>query len=341
MASFEPPATFKAVAVTKLGVFEIIEKQWRDPEPGEIAVKVLACGICRSDDWIRTQIFPTGFPRVPGHEIIGDCVAVHPSEKAWKVGDRVGSGWHGGQCNACDRCRVGDVVTCPSENVNGISQDGGWAEYVILNTEGIARIPKDIDPAEAAPLLCAGVTTYNGLRHMDTKAGDIAAVQGIGGLGHLAIQYCHAMGFQTVALSTGPSKKELAKSLGAYAYLDSSTVNQTEELLKMGGADLLVLTAPYPEAMANLIMGVKPGGTILILALAAENLALPIAAVVAQKLSIRGWKVGSPKDCEDTIHFSQLAGVKAHVQKFSLEDAVKAFNGMMDGSVKFRAVIVP
>ncbi|TFK55438.1 GroES-like protein [Heliocybe sulcata] len=341
MASFKPPATYKAVAVTKLGVFEMVEKQWRAPEPGEIAVKVLACGICRTDDWIRTQVMPTGFPRVPGHEVVGDCVAVHPSEKVWKVGDRVGSGWHGGQCNTCNRCRVGDVVTCPDENVNGLSQDGGWAEYVILKSEGVSSIPRDMDPAEAAPLFCAGVTTYNGLRHMDTRAGDIAAVQGIGGLGHMAIQFCRAMGFRTVALSSGPSKADLAKSLGAHTYLDSSTTNQAEELQKLGGADLLVLTAPYPYAMNSLIMGVKPGGTILVMALSTDNLNLPIAVVVSQKLTVRGWKVGNAKDCEDTVRFAQLTGVKAHIQKFSLDDALKGFDGMMDGSVKFRAVIVP
>ncbi|EPQ59025.1 zinc-type alcohol dehydrogenase [Gloeophyllum trabeum ATCC 11539] len=341
MVSFKPPAKYKAVAVTSLGVFETIEKEWRDPGPGEIAVKVLACGVCRSDDFIKQQIFPTGFPRVPGHEVIGDCVAVHPSEKLWKVGDRVGTGWHGGQCNICDRCRIGDVVTCVNEHVNGISADGGWAEYVILKSEGIARIPKDLDPVEAAPLLCAGVTTYNAIRHMDRKAGDVAAVQGIGGLGHLAVQYCRAMGFRTIALSSGAGKAEVAQSLGAHAYLDGSKVNQAEELQKMGGADLLVLTAPFPEAMASLIMGMKPGGTILILALTADTINLPIHILVPQKLSVRGWKVGSPKDCEDTVRFSQMTGVKAQVQKFSLDDAVKAFNGMMDGSVKFRAVIVP
>ncbi|EPQ59087.1 GroES-like protein [Gloeophyllum trabeum ATCC 11539] len=341
MAKFTPPKTYKAAAVTKKSALELIDVPWKDPAAGQVVVKVEACGVCRSDDLVVNQLMPAGLPRIPGHEIVGTVVAVGPGEKLWKEGQRVGGGWHGAHCFACRQCRKGDFNTCENEQVNGVTMDGGYAEYATLKSEAVVALPEGMDPAETAPLMCAGVTTYNSIRNMGLKAGDIVAVQGIGGLGHLALQYARAMGYKTVALSTSASKKALASELGAHAYLDASKVNQAEELGKMGGANLIVCTAPSADIIQALVPGLAVGGTLLVLAIAPDDLKFNATPFITKRLSLRGWPSGHAKDSEDCAAFSKLEGVKCRIQKYPLEKAAEAYQSMMDGSAKFRAVIVP
>jgi len=333
------PKTFKAAVAEKAGEpFVLRERPLEQPKDGQVLVKVLACGVCHSDSLAQAGWF--GFPRTPGHEIVGDVVAVPPSEKLWKKGDRVGSGWHGGHCNKCSSCRSGHFVTCENQSINGIKIDGGYAEYVLLNTEAIASIPKEMDPAEAAPLLCAGVTTFNSLRNMDLHPGDIVAIQGIGGLGHLAVQYARKMGYRTVALSSSASKKDLAEKLGAHVYLDGSKVDQAAELTKLGGAKVIMCTAPSGEIVSKLIPGLTPRGTLLLLAVT-DGIKIDSTPLVTHGRSIQGWPSGTAKDSEDTVAFTQLSDIKCYVERFPLEDANKAYDKMMNGKPNFRCVLMP
>ncbi|EMD42299.1 hypothetical protein CERSUDRAFT_129868 [Gelatoporia subvermispora B] len=281
---------------------------------------------------------PTGLPRVPGHEIIGDVVAVHPGETLWKVGDRVGAGWHGGHCGVCAHCRRGDFICCGKATANGIFVDGGYAEYTTLRTEACARIPDDIDPAEAAPQLCAGITVFNSLRNMTCQPPDYVAVQGIGGLGHLAIQFARAMGFRVIALSSGSAKEELARKLGAHIYLDGSKVDQAAELQKLGGARVIMCTAPNPRIIESLVPGLSVNGELLLLALC-DDIKISPSDLIMKRASIRGWPSGHAKDDEDTIAFAIAQGVKCMVDKFPLEKAQEAYDHR--GSARFRAVLIP
>ncbi|KZS95704.1 GroES-like protein [Sistotremastrum niveocremeum HHB9708] len=334
------PKTFRAAVVeTANAPFKLVTRDLVPPQQGQVLVKVLACGVCHSDSIVKFAHMPV-LPKVPGHEIVGEVAAIPDTETRWKIGDRVGGGWHGGHCGVCTSCKVGDHVTCEKENINGILTDGGYAEYVYLRTEAIAAVPKELDPAEAAPLLCAGVTTFNSLRHMDVKPGDIVAIQGIGGLGHLAIQYSHKMGYRTVALSSSGGKEQLAKQLGAHIYLDSSKVDQAEELQKLGGAKVVICTAPSPTIIPTLLNGLRTGGTLLILAVAGD-INFPTLPIIQKRLNVRGWPSGDAGDSEDTLAFSQLTDVKCLIERFSLDDVDKAFDSMMSGKAKFRAVLVP
>lgn len=333
------PTTYRAAFIEeKDGKFVIKNVQYKKPEAGHVAVKVIASGVCHSDSIVQGQHMPTGLPRCPGHEIIGEVVEVPQSEKRWKVGDRVGSGWHGGHCGVCPSCLRGDFVTCHNENINGIMTDGGHAEYATLRTEALCSVPTDIDAAEAAPLLCAGVTTFNSLRHMDVHPGDVVAVQGIGGLGHLAVQFSRKMGYKTVALSASDSKKDLAAKLGAHEYVDGSKEDQAKALQKLGGAKVIVCTAPNPEVINKLMGGLATDGILLILAVAG-NIEVPMGPMIQKRLSIRGWPSGTPADEEDTIRFAQAADVHCQVQKFSLDQIQDAYDAMMEGKARFRSVI--
>ncbi|PCH39054.1 GroES-like protein [Wolfiporia cocos MD-104 SS10] len=334
------PSTYKAYAfLERGGPLKQIQVEWKDPQPGHIVIKVLACGVCASDEVAKYQMWPTvAYPRIPGHEIIGDVVAVPSTEKLWKVGQRVGSGWHGGHCHACERCRTGDFTMCASQDINGIGRDGGYAEYVTVRTEAVASIPNDIDPAEAAPLLCAGLTVFNALRHMNAVPPNLVAVQGIGGLGHLAIQIAKAMGFRTVALSSSSSKKELALKLGAEEYFDGSQVNQAQELLKLGGAQLIACTAPNPEVIQTLVEGLAVDGELCILALTGAA-TIPLLPFVGKRLSIRAWNTGTPRESEECVEFVKASGVKTYVQSFPLDKAQEAYDHR--SSARFRAVLVP
>ena len=280
------------------------------------------------------------FPRIPGHEIAGRIDAVASDVTAWKPGERVGVGWHGGHCFQCNACRKGLFINCEKALVTGISFDGGYAEYAVVPQAALARIPDSLDSAEVGPLLCAGVTTYNALRNSGARAGDTVAVQGIGGLGHLAIQYAAKMGFRTIAISSGSEKADLARKLGAHDYIDTKKEKAAVALQKLGGADLVLATAPHAEAIASTVDGLKPRGKLLIVAAPFEPLNVSAFSLLSGK-SVAGWPSGSAFDSEETITFSALSGVKPHIEKFPLEKAEEAFTKMMENKVRFRAVLVP
>ncbi|KAI0653881.1 GroES-like protein [Cubamyces menziesii] len=334
------PESYTAYAFIKPGgKLERITVPWRFPEDGEIVVKVLACGVCGTDDICSSQVMPTPLPRVPGHEVVGDVVAIAPRERLWKVGERVGAGWHGGHCSTCSRCRAGDFMTCEHQDITGVLRDGGYAEYVTLRSEAVVAVPRDMDPAEAAPMLCAGITTFNALRNMDVSPPDYVAVQGIGGLGHLALQFSSAMGFRTIALSFDGSKEALALQLGADAFVDGSRVNQAQELQKLGGVKVVVSTAPNAAATECLLDALTVDGTLLVLAVEPEPMRISPLSLLVKRLSIRGWPCGSPKDAEECLTFAQAKKIKCLVERFPLHKAQEAFERRE--TARFRAVIVP
>jgi propanol-preferring alcohol dehydrogenase len=334
-------AKMKAVQASKPnGPFELVEREVREPGPNEVRVKVEACGICHSDALTRSGAYPAlTLPRVPGHEIAGRVDAVGTNVTPFKVGTRVGIGWHGGHCFVCVSCRKGDFINCEKAKITGLSFDGGYAEYVVAPAEALARIPEGMDAAEAGPLLCAGVTTYNALRNSGARAGDTVAVQGIGGLGHLAIQYAARMGFRTVALSNGADKQQLARELGAHEYVDTQQVDAAEGLRKLGGADLVLATAPSSAAIASTLNGLKPRGKLLIVAAAFEPLQVSALSLLSGK-TIAGWPSGSSIDSEETVAFSALSNVRPRIERFPLEKAEEAFGKVMANKVRFRAVLV-
>ncbi|KAH9852584.1 GroES-like protein [Lenzites betulinus] len=334
------PTSYTAYAFTAPGgKLQKITVPWQFPKAGEIVVKVLACGVCGTDDICPSQVMPVTLPRVPGHEVVGDVVAVCTGEKLWKVGQRVGAGWHGGHCSTCSRCRAGDYITCENQDITGAFRDGGYAEYVTMRSEAVVAVPKDMDPAEAAPLLCAGVTTFNALRNMDISTPEYVAIQGIGGLGHLAIQFAAAMGFRTVALSSSNAKEDLARALGADVYVDGSREDHAIALQELGGAKVIMATAPNARATEGLIDGLCVDGTLLVLAVEPEPMRISPLSLLVKRLSIRGWPCGSPKDTEDCLAFAMAKNVKCMVERFPLHKAQEAFERRE--TARFRAVIVP
>jgi D-arabinose 1-dehydrogenase-like Zn-dependent alcohol dehydrogenase len=332
----------KAVQVSKPnGPFEAVSREVRDPGPREVRIKVEACGVCHSDALVRSGAYPgLTLPRVPGHEIAGRVDAVGAGVTAWKSGDRVGVGWHGGHCFQCKPCRKGDFINCEKAQITGLTLDGGYAEYVVVPFEAVARMPDELGAAEAAPLLCAGVTTYNSLRNSGARPGDTVAVQGIGGLGHLGIQYAARMGFRTVALSHGADKEALARELGAHEYVDTQKVDAAEGLRRLGGADLVLATAPHGAAIASTIGGLAPRGKLLVVAAPFEPLQISVLPLLSGK-TIAGWPSGSALDSEETMRFSALTSVRPRIEKFPLERAEEAFAKVMSNRVRFRAVLVP
>lgn len=334
-------ATMKAVQVTKPGTFELVEREVPEAGPGQVRVKVLACGVCHSDMFVQSGGFPgLVLPRVPGHEIAGVVDAVGAGVTAWKVGDRVGVGWHGGHCFQCDACRRGLFINCKEGKITGITHDGGYAEYAVVPHESVARMPAGMEAVDAGPLLCAGVTTYNALRNSGARPGDTVAVQGIGGLGHLAIQYAARMGFRTVAISRGADKESLARELGAHEYLDTDKAPASEGLKALGGADVVLATAPNSEAIGSTVNGLKSRGKLLIVAAPFEPLSVSAMGLLSGK-TVAGWPSGSAIDSEDTMAFSALTGVRPRVETFKLEQAEEAFAKMMENRVRFRAVLTP
>lgn len=335
-------ATMKAVQVSKKGgPFELVERSVPEPGPGQVRIKVEACGICHSDALVKFAAMPgIALPRVPGHEVAGRVDAVGPNVTPWKSGDRVGVGWHGGHCFTCRACRKGLFINCEKAKITGISHDGGYAQYVVVPAESVARIPESLSAVDAGPLLCAGVTTYNALRNAGVRPGDTVAVQGIGGLGHLGIQYAAKMGMRTVALSRGKDKEELARQLGAHEYVDTAKGSVAEGLGKLGGADLILATAPSPDALAAAIDGLKPRGTLLIVAAAHEPFQISALTLLSGK-KIVGWPSGSAMDSEETMAFSALTGIKPRTEVFPLERAEEAFARVMENKVRFRAVLTP
>jgi propanol-preferring alcohol dehydrogenase len=332
----------RAVQVTKPNApFEVVEREIPTPGPGWVRVKVEACGVCHSDLFTKSGAYPgIQLPRVPGHEIAGRIDAVGDRVTQWKAGDRVGVGWHGGHCFVCDACRRGLFINCVNAKVTGISHDGGYAEYTVVPAESVARIPEGMSATDAGPLLCAGVTTFNSLRNSGAQPGQTVAVQGIGGLGHLAIQYAARMGFRTVAISRGADKAQLASELGAHEYIDTQKTSAADALQKLGGADLILATAPSSEAIESTVGGLKPRGKLLIVAAPFTPVSVHAMGLLSGK-TIAGWPSGSAIDSEDTMAFSALTGVRPRVETFKLEQAEEAFTRMMENRARFRAVLVP
>jgi len=332
----------KVVQASKANApFEVVSRDVRDPGPGEIRVEVEACGVCHSDAVTRSGAYPgLKLPRVPGHEIAGRVDAVGAGVTAWKAGDRVGVGWHGGHCFQCTPCRKGDFINCEKAQITGVTSDGGYAEYAVVRSEAAARIPDGLDAADAGPLLCAGVTTFNSLRNSGARPGDTVAVQGIGGLGHLAVQFASRMGFRTVAVSRGADKEALARELGAHEYVDTQKVDAAEGLQNLGGADVVLATAPNSSAIASTVNGLKVRGKLLIVAASFEPLQISALSLLSGK-TIAGWPSGTAIDSEETVAFSVLTQVRPRIEKFPLEKAEEAFGKVMANRVRFRAVLVP
>jgi D-arabinose 1-dehydrogenase-like Zn-dependent alcohol dehydrogenase len=334
-------AKMKAAVVTKAGGdFEIQEREIPKPGFGEVRIKVQACGICFSDHLLKDGLWPgIVYPRVPGHEVAGVVDEVGEGVTEWKKGVRVGTGWHGGHDFVCDSCRRGDFVACKNEAITGFTRDGGYQEYVLARHEAVARIPQDLDAAEAGPLLCAGVTTFNSLRHSGATVGDLVGVQGIGGLGHLGVQFAAKAGYRVAAIGRGPENAALAKKLGASAYIDTNAANPAEELMKMGGAKVILATAPNAKSIAALVGGLGVGGKLLVVGAPFEPMEVSVVALLTARRDIQGWPGGTAMDSEDTLRFSSQTGVKAMIEKYPLEKANEAFARMMSGKAQFRVVL--
>jgi D-arabinose 1-dehydrogenase-like Zn-dependent alcohol dehydrogenase len=331
----------KAVQVGKAkGSFEMVERPIPEPARGQVRIKVEACGICYSDAIVKEGLRPgLKYPRVPGHEIAGRVDAVGADVTKWKPGQRVGVGWHGGHCFQCDRCRRGDFMLCQFEKITAISFDGGYAEYMVAPAEAVAAIPNDLPADEAAPLLCAGITLFNSLRHCGAMPGDLVAIQGIGGLGHLGIQYARQMGFRTVAIGRGGDKELLARKLGAHDYIDSGAGSPVGTLQALGGARVIVATAPDSKSMSALVDGLAPAGKLLIIGADAAPLTISPLQLIGGRKTIQGWPSGTAKDSEDTLQFSLLTGVRPMIERYPLEKAAEAYEQMISGRARFRVVL--
>ncbi len=322
------------------GAFEIVEREIPQAGPGTVRIKVEACGICHSDVLVKEGLWPgLEYPRVPGHEIAGRIDAVGAGVTNWKIGQRVGVGWHGGHCFVCDPCRRGDFILCINEKITAIHFDGGYAEYMVAPAEAVALIPEDLPAEQAAPLLCAGITTFNALRNAGARSGDLVAVQGIGGLGHLGIQYAQRMGFRTVAIGRGGDKEPLARKLGAHYYIDTAASDPGKELQALGGARIILATAPDAKSMAGLVGGLGPNGKLLVVGAPAEPLTLSVLPLIMGRKSLQGWSSGTAKDSEDTLNFSVLTGVRPMIETFPLEKAAEAYERMIQGRARFRVVL--
>ncbi|KAH6672837.1 putative alcohol dehydrogenase [Halenospora varia] len=333
------PATYKQAAFLKQGEpLTIQEVPLSLPAAGEILVKVEACGVCFSDMYAQHNVMGGGFPLVPGHEIIGRVAAVGDENSAWKVGDRIGGAWHGGHDGSCHACRKGHYQMCDNRVVNGETKQGGYAEYCKIRTEAAVRIGDQIDAAKFAPVMCAGVSVFNSMRVQNIPPGSIVAIQGLGGLGHLAVQYANKMGFKVVALSRGADKEQFAKDLGAHVYIDSSKVDPAEALQKMGGAKLIVTTAPAAEVISPLLKGLGILGKLLILSVPGK-VEIDTVTMLTYGLSVQVWPSGHAQDTEEAVEFADMQNINCMVEKFPLDKANEAFDAMMKGTVRFRAVI--
>ncbi len=331
----------KAVQVSKPGGnFEIVERPIPESGRGQVRIKVEACGICHSDQLVKEGYWPgIQYPRVPGHEIAGRIDAVGADVTLWKPGQRVGVGWHGGHCFQCDACRRGDFVLCQFGKITAITFDGGYEEYVVVPAEAVAAMPDDLPADEAAPLLCAGITVFNSLRNAGARSGDLVAVQGIGGLGHLGIQYARQMGFRTVAIGRGKDKRPLAEKLGAHEYVDTSAGAPAEALQKLGGARLILATAPDSKSISALVDGLTGNGKLLIVGASFESLTVTPLQLIGGRKSVQGWPGGTAKDSEDTLRFSSLSGVRPMIERYPLEKAAEAYDQMISGRARFRVVL--
>src|SRR5271165_2925521 len=331
----------KAAQVSKPGAdFEIVEREIPTPDAGHVRIKVQACGVCHSDVLTKDGLWPgIQYPRVPGHEVAGIIDEVGEGVSAWKEGQRVGVGWHGGQDNTCRECRRGDFRNCRNLKVCGISYDGGYQQYMVAPVEALVPIPETLSDVDAAPLLCAGITTYNALRHSGALPGDLVAVLGVGGLGHLGIQFANKFGYKVVAVGRGSDSAALAKKLGASVYIDNKETNPAEALQKMGGAKVILATAPSSKAMSEVFDGLGPNGKLVVVGATFDPIEVTPAQLIIGNKSIQGWASGTPTDAEDTLNFSVLTGVRPMIETYPLEKAAEAFARMMSGNAQFRVVL--
>lgn len=331
----------KAVQVSRAGGdFELVEREIPEPQRGQVRVKVEACGVCHGDAFIKDGLWPgIKYPRIPGHEIAGYIDKVGEEVSAWKEGQRVGVGWHGGHCFQCVPCRLGDFINCPHAPITGASHNGGYAEYTVVSQEALARIPNNLKSTEAAPLMCAGITTYNALRNSGAQGGDLVAVQGVGGLGHLAIQFANKLGFKTVAVSRGKNKEKLSLDLGASFYIDTEVVNAAEALISMGGARVVLATAPNSKAISALVDGLAVNGTLLVVGAANEPIEVSPLQLIRGRKSVQGWDCGHAKDSEETLNFSALFGIRPMIETFALESVAEAYERMLNNKARFRVVL--
>jgi D-arabinose 1-dehydrogenase-like Zn-dependent alcohol dehydrogenase len=334
-------APMKAVQVPKPGAdFEIVEREIPKPGAGQVLIKVQACGICHSDVFTKEGQWPgIQYPRVPGHEVVGIVEELGTGVSEWNQGQRVGVGWHGGHDGTCRACRHGDFRNCENLKVPGISYDGGYQQYMVAPTEAVVAIPESLSDVEAAPLLCAGITTYNALRHSGALPGDLVAVQGIGGLGHLGIQFANKLGYNVAAIGRGSENTALAKKLGANVYIDSKSTNAAEALQKLGGAQAILATAPNSKAMTALFDGLAPNGKLIVVGVAPGPIEVTPVQLVTGSRAIQGWASGTSADEEDTLRFAELSGVRPMIETYPLEKAGEAYARMLSGSAQFRVVL--
>ena len=334
-------APMKVAQISKPGAdFEIVEREVPRPGAGQVRIKVQACGVCHSDALTKEGAWPgIQYPRAPGHEVAGIIDELGAGVSVWKKGQRVGVGWHGGQDNTCRECRRGDFRHCQNVQIPGISYDGGYQQYMIAPVEALASIPETLKDVEAAPLLCAVITTYNALRHSGALPGDLVAVQGIGGLGHLGIQFANKFGYKVAAIGRGPENSSLAKKLGASVYIDSKATNAAQELQKLGGARVIMATAPSSKAMSELIDGLGPNGELIVIGATFDPIEVTPIQLITGSRTIQGWVAGTPADSEDTLRFAELSGVRPMIETYPLEKAGEAYARMLSGKAEFRVVL--
>lgn len=333
-------ATMKVAQIAGPGAaFTIVEREIPKPGKAEVRIKVQACGVCHSDVITKEGLLPIQYPRVPGHEVVGLIDELGEAVSGWNKGQRVGVGWHGGHDGTCPQCRRGDFGNCVNMKIAGISYDGGYQEYMVAPVEALASVPESLNDAEAAPLLCAGVTTFNALRHAGAMPPDLVAVQGMGGLGHLGIQFANKCGYKVAAIGRGPENATLAKKLGAHVYIDSQAVNAAQELQKLGGAKVILATAPSGKAMSELIDGVAPNGRLMVIGASSDSIQVNPLQLIFGSKSIEGWASGIATDSEDTLRFAEITGVRPMVETYSLERAGEAYDRMMSGKAQFRVVL--
>jgi len=334
-------APMKAAQIPKPGGdFQIVEREIPKPGAGQVLIKVQACGICHSDVLTKEGAWPgIEYPRVPGHEVAGIIDELGAGVSEWKKGQRVGVGWHGGQDGTCLSCRRGDFRNCRNLKIPGISYDGGYQQYMVAPVEALAAIPESLSDVEAAPLLCAGITTFNALRHSGAFPGDLVAVLGIGGLGHLGIQFANKFGYKVAAIGRGSENAALAKKLGATLYIDSKSTNATEALQKLGGAQVILATAPSSKAMSELFDGLGPNGKLMVIGATFDPIEVTPVQLISGSRTIQGWAAGTPADSEDTLRFAELTGVRPMIETYPFEKAAEAYARMMSGGAQFRVVL--
>ena len=334
-------ASMMVAQISKPGAdFELIKREIPNPGPGELRIKVQACGICHSDVFTKEGLWPgIQYPRVPGHEVVGIVDEVGAGVSGWKKGQRAGVGWHGGHDNTCRECRRGDFRNCRNLKVPGISYDGGYQQYMVAPLEAVVAIPETLRDAEAAPLLCAGVTTFDSLRNSGALPGDLVAIQGIGGLGHLAIQFANKFGYKVAAIGRGGETAPLAKKLGASAYIDTKSTNAAEALQQLGGARVILATAPDSKAMSELIDGLGPNGKLIVIGVSSDPIEVTPIQLITRTANIQGWASGTPAGEEDTLNFAELTGVRPMIETYPLEKAGEAYARMMSGKAQFRVVL--